>query len=97
MHDVERADARNRAVEAAGEPPSPQAERPIDAADVMDRCAEERVRARVEVVVQREDMDVVTPREAFDQPQQRRRDAFASGAVDAAGDDQADAHRARTK
>jgi hypothetical protein len=37
-------------------------------------------------------MHLVPAREALDEPQQGRRDALASGAIEAAGDNESDAH-----
>jgi hypothetical protein len=64
----------------------------LDASDIMDGGAEQPIRARFRVIVQDEDMHVVTTREALDKPEQARRDALPAGSIEAAGDNESDAH-----
>jgi hypothetical protein len=44
------------------------------------------------MVMKHEHMDLVAAGEALDEPQQNRRDPFAAGAIETAGDNQSDAH-----
>jgi hypothetical protein len=66
--------------------------RTFHAAEVVDRGARQLVDARLAIVMKHEDVDVVTPGEPFDEPDDARQHALAAGAIDAAGHDQADAH-----
>ena len=76
---------------AAHEKPAKRA-RAVHAPDVVDCRAEQRIVARVAIVVQDEHMHVVTAGKPFDEPEHARDDALAAGAIDAAGHDQTDAH-----
>ena len=95
VQDVDAPAARQR-LDGGGKPAlnaeEPQPRRPLDAPDVVDGRAAQRVDARFVIIMQREHVDVVPARQLLDQPQQARHDAFAAGAIDAAGHDQTDAH-----
>ena len=97
-HALVRVEQIQRAVRVDGCPQSPalqtatNAARTVDASDVVHCRAEQRIAARFGIIVKDEHVHLVAARETLDEPQQARRDALPAGAVEAAGDDETDAH-----
>jgi hypothetical protein len=58
----------------------------------MHRRPEQRIAAGFGIILKNERMHLVPAREALEEPQRARRDALASGAIEAAGNDESDAH-----
>src|SRR5262249_6450739 len=66
----------------------------VRASEVMDGGPEQTVGTGLGIVPKYEDVQVVPARDALDEVEESRDDAFASAAIDAAGDDEADSHAA---
>ena len=91
MQHVERAGTDDRAAEAPEHADPAKPRRPVDAADVVDRRAGKRIGARFAIIVEREDVDLVAPRQALHEPDERRYDAASRG-VETTGGHQPDTH-----
>jgi hypothetical protein len=92
MSGIETADVSEGPCEAAPHRPPAEPAKSGRASEIMDRRAEQRIRAGVALMVQHEDVHVVSGREPLDQPQQRRDHTFATGPIHAAGEHEADPH-----